>query len=210
MTPIPQKSVTPVLDGATIKVTACVLTLNESDFITECLNHLKRYVDYLAILDGCSTDDTVEKAKKIADVVLQHPFREDFSIERNHIQNLAPTNWVLHCDADERFSTAFLKNMKKIILESNVKCFRFPRINLDQRYPHEFDPEDHQIRLLDKRYGIWKRPVHEIVWSPHFNKPLDQCGDKHVKLLAQYPIVHLIRPQKHRAALLKRWKQLST
>lgn len=194
--------------GNTIKVTSITLTLNESDFIEDCLNHLRPYVDAMLVVDSCSEDDTVKKAVKIADAVANRLIKGHFDTLRNYGQNLAPTNWVLHCDADERFNKEFLENMKQIIFESNVKCFRFPRVNLDQSYPHQSDPEDHQVRLLDKRYGVWVRPVHEIVWSPHLNKPLDQCGSKYVKCLPQYPIVHLARPKQDRKQILERWKQI--
>ena len=195
--------------GATIEVTAIILTLNEIDFIEDCINHLKPYVDAILVLDGCSQDGTQEKAVKLGAVVIQEPFRGSFAETRNYAQDLAPTNWVLHIDADERLPEEFLQNIKKIIIESNVKCFRFPRINLDQTYKHTSDPQDHQVRLLDKRYGIWQRAVHEVVWSRSLllNKPLDQCGDAYVKLL-DYPIVHLARPKDTRKKILNRWKTL--
>lgn len=192
--------------GATIKVTAIILTLNESDFIEDCVNHLKPYVDAILVLDGGSKDDTIKKAVALGAVVVT-AFRGSFAETRNYAQDLAPTNWCLHCDADERFIEEFLKNMKRIIIGSSVKCFRFPRINLDKTYAHSSDPEDHQVRLLDKRHGVWHRPVHEIVWNPILNKPLDQCGDAYVKLL-DYPIIHLVRPKKQRKTILDRWKTL--
>jgi glycosyltransferase involved in cell wall biosynthesis len=201
------QTVKPVMAGATIEVTAIILTLNEADFIEDCINHLKPYVDLILVLDGCSQDGTQEKAVKLGAVVVQEPFRGSFAETRNYAQYLAPTNWCLHVDADERFQQGFLKNMKTLILESNVKCFRFPRINLDRSYKHVSDPKDHQVRLLDKRYGVWHRKVHEIVWNPALNKPLDQCGDAYVKLL-DYPIIHLVRPKIVRKTILERWKTL--
>ena len=195
--------------GTDLSVTCIILTLNEADFIEDCINHVKPYVDAILVLDGCSKDGTIAKAVKLGAVVVQEPFRGSFAETRNYAQDLAPTNWCLHCDADERFAHDFLKNMKKIIIESNVKCFRFPRLNLDKTYKHPADPLDHQVRLLDKRYGVWQRAVHEIVWSRSLalNKPLDQCGDAFVKLL-DYPIIHLVRPQNKRSAIMDRWKTL--
>jgi len=190
-----------------IEVTAIILTLNESDFIEDCINHLKPYCDYILVLDGFSSDNTVNIARKIATGVIVRAFRGSFAETRNYAQDLAPTNWCLHCDADERFTREFLETMKNLILESNVKCFRFPRINLDKTYHHPSDPEDHQVRLLDKRYGVWRRAVHEVVWNPLQNKPLDQCGDAYVKLL-DYPIIHLVRSQNERSAIMNRWKTL--
>lgn len=207
MTPIQPKNAKPVLAGSTIEVTAIVLTCNEEEFVEECLFHLKPYVDCLLVLDGFSSDNTINIARKIATGVIVRLFKGSFAEERNYAQERAPTNWVLHCDADERFPKFFLEKMKKTIIESNVKCFRFPRVNFDQAYPRQLHPEDHQVRLLDKRFGNWVRPVHEIVWSHQHSKPLDQCGDMYIKTLP-YPIVHLIRPKTQRENILERWKTL--
>jgi glycosyltransferase involved in cell wall biosynthesis len=190
-------------------VTACILALNESLLIEECLLHLRPHVDFLLVLDGLSSDDTAEKAGKIADGVFEHKFSGSIATERNYIQNLAPSDWVLHCDADERFNEVFLRNIRQIIFDSKVKCFRFKRNNLDRDYPLH-DADDAQVRLLDKRVSVWSRNVHEVLWSLEFNKPLDQCGDAFVKYVPEYPITHLRRLKGDRERILMRWKQIST
>jgi len=193
--------------GNIIEVTACVLTLNEENFIEDCLEHLKRYVNYILVLDGGSTDKTFDIARRHANAVIVRPFRGSFADERNYLQEMAITNWCLHCDADERFHPQFLSRMKEIISTSNVHCFRFPRVNQDKTYlALLLNPKDHQVRLVDRRYCYWVRPVHEIVWSKIANKPADQYS---VKELSDYPITHLKRPNHIRKAMLNRWKTLS-
>jgi len=185
------------------------LTLNEADFIRECLLHLRPYVDWLLILDGGSTDKTVELAGSLPNHVIQKTFSGSFATERNHAQDRLPPqyNWVLHCDADERFNEGFLRKMKEIIATNNVHCFRFPRINQDKTYLERLlNPQDHQVRLIDRRYCYWVRLVHEIVWHKQANKPADQYS---VKELSEYPIIHLKRPKHVRKNILDRWNTLS-
>jgi len=194
--------------GDTIKVAAIVLTLDEADFIKDCLQHLRPYVDWLLLLDGGSTDKTIDLAGSIPDQLIIRKFSGSFAEERNYAQNRLPPeyNWCLHCDADERFNDEFLQNMKQIITTNNVHCFRFPRINQDQTYLKLLlNPQDHQVRLVDRRFCFWVRPVHEIVWHREANKPADQYS---VKELSEYPITHLKRPKDIRKTILNRWKKL--
>lgn len=207
MKPILQQTVSPVSAGI-IKVAAIVLTLNEEDFIKDCLLHLRPYVDWLQMLDGGSTDKTIEKARPLPDHIITRPFSGSFADERNYAQSRLPPEykWVLYSDADERFHTEFLQKIKEIIAVSNVDCFRFPRINEDMTYLKLLlNPKDHQVRLINKTVCQWVKPVHEIVWHKIANKPADQHL---VKELSEYPITHLKRTKTRRKEILIRWKTL--
>lgn len=196
------------MDGNTTKVAAVVLTLNEEKLIGNCLKHLRPYVDWIVVLDGQSADRTAEMAYVYANQVIIRKFTGSVAEERNYAQNRTPPecNWILHCDADERFAPEFLKNMRNIIHESGVDCFRFPRVNLDKTYQElQLDPQDHQVRLINKQVCYWVRPVHEVVWHRVANKPADQYS---VKELSEYPITHLKREKTFRKAILQRWNTL--
>jgi len=206
--PILQQIVKLASAGDSTKVAGIVLTLNEAAFIKDCLLHLRPYVDWLLLVDGVSTDKTVDLARPLPDQIITTRFSGSFAEERNHAQNRLPTeyNWCLHCDADERFNEEFLQKMKQIIATNNVHCFRFRRINVDKTYLNLLlNPQDHQVRLIDRRFCYWVRRVHEIVWHKEANKPADQHS---VKELIDYPIIHLKRPKHTRKAILDRWKTL--
>jgi len=206
--PILQQTVNYASAGSTIKVAAVVLTLNEEDLIKDCLLHIRPYVDWLLLLDGGSNDKTIQNASRLPDHVVTRPFSGSFAEERNYAQSRLPPecNWVLHCDADERFHAEFLQKMKEIIATSNVDCFRFPRINQDMTYRKLLlNPKDHQTRLINKAVCYWVRPVHEIAWHKIANKPADQHL---VKELSEYPITHLKRTKEQRKIILSRWKTL--
>lgn len=167
-------------------VSAIVLTKNEESRIADCLGLLKPYVDHILVLDGCSEDLTVEVARYYTDLIKVKPFSGSFAEERNYAQSLAPSEWVLHVDADEIFNGVFLDKIKKIISNHKVDSFRFPRINL----PDKKDFPDYQVRLMKKDKVVWKRSLHEIPYSTNDDKPIDQVS---VVTLDQYPIIHLKR-----------------
>jgi len=166
-----------------ISVGAIVLAKNEEKNIEKCLTHLKPHVDFLFVLIDAETNDkTVEISKKFADATLVRHFSGSFSTERNYSQNLVPTEWVLHCDADETFNEDFLKNMKQIISKTAVESFRFPRINPEKR-----DWPDYQVRLFRKANIQWRKTYAEIPYYRPLNKPIDQVN---VLTLDEYPIIH--------------------
>ena len=194
-----------------IKVAAIVLTKNEEARIEECLKHVRLYVDYLLVLDGCSTDKTVEIAKKYADqVLIKEPTETDSTQqERNYALHCVPKEftWLLWVDADERFDSGFLRYMKGLVEKAELTrtiCFRFPRCNL----PGGKDYPDYQVRLFPNIEEIEFKGIEVTKFDevPHFKPegvPLDQLDGEDrnnsslplfaVVTLDKYPIIHLPR-----------------
>ena len=186
-----------------VKVACVVLTLNEEPRIEGCLSHVRRYVDYILVLDGGSTDKTVEIAEGYADRVAVRQPSGSFAEERNYARALVPKDhlWILWVDADERFDKGFLQNMELEVEgaeKANIVCFRFPRINL----PDGRDYPDYQVRLFrNSRDILWKGEVHEV---PYLVKGKDTVridqvdnGERAYRLgvatAKGYPILHLPR-----------------
>jgi len=172
-------------------IAAIVLTLNEKPRIEECLKHLKPYVDYLLVLDGASPDGTIEIAQQYADKVEVKPFSGNFGDERNYAMSLVPfwCDYILFCDADERFPEEFLKNMKDIIEKKNADSYRFPRISLVteeeaktlassrlSNSPHGMckDYPDRQVRLIRRNAVAWKGGTDEVPYALTESTTLDE------------------------------------
>jgi len=189
-----------------LKVACIVLTRNEEPRIEGCLKHLRPYVDFLLVVDGESTDETVKIATEYADRVEVRPFSGSFAEEKNYARTLVPKDcgWILWCDADERFDGGFLREIKENLEDAeNHKqvCFRFPRINL----PDGKDWPDFQIRLMRNSRDIeWRGDVHEVAYLIPEDAPLDQLDqDERVKKLGVataygFPILHLPRREDER------------
>jgi Glycosyl transferase family 2/N-terminal domain of galactosyltransferase len=103
---------------------ACVLQLhNEAFHLEGCLSHLKEYVDGVIALDDASVDNTVDILKRQSVVIdciqkpVQHPHvwneLENKQLLLKRARQLG-FDWVLCCDADERYEIAFLKKLHHI------------------------------------------------------------------------------------------------
>lgn len=199
------------MDKNNIKISGCILTRNDSQFIKECIDHIIPYVDEIVILDANDDNKTRKIIKKITNssskpiIYKKTVVSQNFAKDRNELQSMASGDYVLHVDCDEIFDTRVLSLMKYIIcdhLDRNILpiLFRFPRINL----PDKINYPDYQIRLLNKKYTTWARKVHEvpeIVPTTEEELGMDMCN----MVTLDYPIIHLY---KEKDELQKRWKEL--
>jgi len=148
---------------------AIILTYNEADNITDCIQSL-RFADSVLVFDSFSTDNTVALAKAAGAEVLQNHF-ENYAQQRNAALDVAAdyADWVLFIDADERVPAELAGEIRAVVIGENLDVvgYRIPRHNYifgkltlgAGWYP------DHQTRLL--RVGAARydpaRKVHEVV-----------------------------------------------
>ncbi len=202
-----------------IKISACILTRNESSLIKDTVNHIYDYVDEILVSDASDDNKSinelhdlqVSKNCKVPIIVYKkNGISNNFAELRNEIQSLSSCDYVLHIDTDERFDTKFLKGMKGIVKSFLDKktlplLFRFPR-NGDQNI--DIHKEDYQIRFLNKKYTRWIRAVHEIPIIIH-NKKYEifnqEMNINNLSTLDMYPMVHL---DKNRTEMQKRWNDI--
>lgn len=87
----------------TAPVSAIVLTYNEEENISACLESLTGWADEVFVVDSYSDDDTVPIAEQYTDLIFEHEF-ENYAAQRNWAQENLPlsNDWVFHIDADER------------------------------------------------------------------------------------------------------------
>lgn len=103
---------------------ACVMQLrNEARYLDGCLAHLRDHVDGIIALDDGSTDATtriLEREPKLLDCLTNPASEEHVWRERDNILRLLKRarelgmDWVLCCDADERYEKLFLENLRAI------------------------------------------------------------------------------------------------
>lgn len=89
-------------------IAAVIMTKNGADLVEGTLKSVKDWVDEIVVLDGFSTDRTVEICRKYTDKVYQNKWDGyRFCTERNLGTSKATADWCFHIDPDERATPAF-------------------------------------------------------------------------------------------------------
>ena len=88
-----------------------MMVKNEKADILPCLEGVMYLVDQYVIVDTGSTDGTREIIQKFAErspvpvILVDKKWNDIYAIPRNYGKDLCTQRWILHLDADERFST---------------------------------------------------------------------------------------------------------
>jgi glycosyltransferase involved in cell wall biosynthesis len=146
-------------------ISATLITLNEEVNIEEALQSLA-WADEVVVVDGGSTDATVEICRRFTDRIFTRTWT-GFVDQKNHAVAQASHDWVLSLDADERLGPELIREIEQLRLAGfqqpgyripRVACFMGRWIRHGDWYP------DYQLRLFDRRRGRWQGGrVHESV-----------------------------------------------
>ena len=99
------------------KLSVAIATFNEEKNIADCLDSVK-WAHELVVVDGTSTDNTVEIARKYTNKVIVTANKPMFHINKNMAIDNCTGDWVLQLDADERV-TVELKNEILTVINSD-------------------------------------------------------------------------------------------
>lgn len=140
-----------------MKISAVIITFNESANIERCIQSLLPIADEVLVVDSFSTDNTRELAEMLGARVIQNPF-EGHIQQKNYAKNQAQFPWVLSLDADEALTADLIKSIQEIKQNgTQYKGFTMNRLNgIANRwiktcgwYP------DRKLRLWLKDQGEW-------------------------------------------------------
>jgi len=115
-----------------IPLSVIVLTKNEQDNISACLESVK-WADEIIVVDDESIDRTVEIARKYT----QKVFIKKMDIEgrhRNWAYSQAKNEWVLSLDADERVTEELKREITEAIKSDDFVAFSIPLRNYIGNY----------------------------------------------------------------------------
>lgn len=97
------------------KLSVAIATFNEELNLRECLESVKDIADEIVIVDGSSTDKTVDIAKSFNAKILVKTNPPIFHINKQKSFDLSSGDWILYLDADERVSTKLAKEIINVI-----------------------------------------------------------------------------------------------
>jgi len=169
-----------------VEVSFITFTRNSAHRLRGLLEHVKDVVDEIIVVDGYSTDGTVDVARSYGARVYQRRPWGFVEPDRMFALKQASYDWILYLDDDERLSSKLKKDLKSLIdyAESNDICaFSTMRVNLTPQgklilglfYPCR------QIRIFKKDRASYRGIIHE----------LPQIRGKILALPNEYYILHL-------------------
>lgn len=103
----------------TIKLSVALATLNEEKSLPGCLESLKGLADEIIIIDGNSTDKTVEIGRSYGAEVMVTNNPPVFHINKQKAIDQCRGEWILQMDADERLTPELGKEIKEVVQKGN-------------------------------------------------------------------------------------------
>lgn len=145
---------------------AIILTKDETDHITDCINSVQPWVDSVVVFDSYQNDEVCTLAEDAGATVYRRQF-DNFAAQRQAALERVEAEWVLFVDADERVTPALGEELQAAITESAINGYWVPRRNyiVGNEMRHGGYYPDYQLRLLRRavaKYDV-NREVHELV-----------------------------------------------
>ncbi len=141
-----------------VKISCVVITYNEEQNITRCLESVKDVVDEIIVVDSFSQDKTVELAKLQGAKVFFKKF-EGFGEQKAFAIQQTSFDWILSVDADEKISD----ELKASILE----------VKKNPQY------DGYGFNILTNYCGKW---IRHCGWYPQFKLRLLNKTKGHINL----------------------------
>ncbi len=98
-----------------IKLSVAIATFNEERNIGDCLRSVKAIAGEMVIVDGTSSDRTVEIARELGAKVIVTENPAIFHINKQKSFDLCIGDWILYLDADERVSKKLADEIIEVI-----------------------------------------------------------------------------------------------
>lgn len=131
-----------------MQLSVALAVFNEENNLGACLESVKDLASEIIVVDGSSTDRSVEIAKSYGAKVIVTDNPPIFHINKMKAVDQASSDWILQLDADERVSFALAEEIKKIIGMNKKELDEY-----EERIPNKNLFLRHQ-RLLEERDGV--------------------------------------------------------
>lgn len=146
-----------------MKISVVIITKNAEKKIAKCLESVK-WADEVIVVDGFSTDRTIEMARSVGAKVIQRKFTGSFADDRNTGMDEARNDWVLQLDADEVVRSGFEKKAEDSVSScKDAAAFKFRRVNFFLGHSMDHGGFHHHIpNFVNRRLVRFEGPVHEV------------------------------------------------
>lgn len=103
------------------KLSVVLAVYNEENNLANCLGSIKLLADEIIVVDGGSTDKTVEIAKQYGATVIQTDNPPIFHINKQKAVDASHGQWILQLDADEVIPQELVFEIRKIAADPSAK-----------------------------------------------------------------------------------------
>jgi len=173
-------------------ISVAMIVLNEEDLLDYCftaINSLKPVIKEVSIVDGFSTDNTLNIISKWAEklpIILQQNEMKDFATQRNLSLSKCTGDWILHMDADETFTTNLFDKFQSGFFNCNdVWDFDKYATSQDVYHYRVGCGRGACTRLFKNKGFLYEREIHEYIVYPgehgwdsiHRGGVLNNCYD---------------------------------
>jgi len=139
-----------------------ITTKDESENIVKCIKSVD-FSDEIVVVDDCSTDETVEKARSLGAKVIIRDSKGSFHENKNIAIKEANGEWILSLDADELVSAELANSIQSVLCRPLCDGYFVDRHNYFLGrwikgcgwYP------DHILRLFRKGQAWWPMEIHD-------------------------------------------------
>lgn len=161
-------------------ITAIIITKNEENMISECINTLL-WCDEILVIDDNSTDKTSQKAEALGAKIISFS-NPSFARKRQEAIKRSKSEWLLYIDADERVTPQLAKEIQVNIETKTASVFSLCRDNMFYGKTLTFGGWDNDTveRLFYKdALESWYGDIHE---SPKYSG---------TKKILHAPLIHM-------------------
>lgn len=165
-----------------MQISAVIITFNEEENITSCIESIEEVCDEIIIVDSLSTDKTLELANQYPKVRTFSQKWLGYIEQKNYANSLTSYNTILSIDADELLSEKLKESIKEI-KELEEDCFKVYEVSRLTNYCGSWIKHcgwypDKKIRIFDKRSVKWQGElVHETLFLPENTQIIPLKGD---------------------------------
>jgi len=147
------------------KLSVVIPTKNNEDIIRRCLESVK-WADEIVIVDGYSTDRTLEIAKEYNAKIVQNKFDGNFDKERNLGTDNSTGDWILQLDSDEVVTPGMRQSVDSILCgnDGGHAAFKFKRKNYFLGHPMRYGGWYHDsLHFFRRGRARYRGIIHETL-----------------------------------------------
>ncbi len=169
------------------KISVALATFNEEKNIGSCLEAVGVIADEIVVVDGSSTDKTVEIVKKYGAKVAVTDNPLNFHLNKQKALDICQGEWILQLDADERVSEPLAKEIEGVVKMDPVAAEKYQKFLPSRKL---FLRHQHLLEVRDGRIGTPKGE-----YAGYFVPRLNYFLGKYLRYGGVYPdgVIRLVK-----------------